>query len=72
MNKKYELRIETWQAAGVYQHAVTERGIGNDRKGEVSEEVVGLLKKVAEKHWDDLPVGSGKVVTKIEYDTPKD
>lgn len=69
---KYGVKIETFKAAGRYQHKVTDIGVGPDRKGELSERVVEALKKVNEMVWEEMPVKGKNLVIRVEYTAPKE
>jgi hypothetical protein len=65
------LRIETFVGAGHYQHKVYDVGVSaRNRQDGVSEEAVEALKKVNERLWEEMPRGSGPVVSEISYRPP--
>ena len=68
---KYGIKIETFQTAGRYQHEVYDVGVGSDRVGSLSEEVVEAQKRVNEKLWDEMPEGATGLVALIQYESTK-
>ena len=69
--KKYGIKVETFQAAGRYQHRVFDIGVKPDRVGEVRQDIVEAQKRVNEKAWDLLPDGAKGLVATIQYKVPK-
>ncbi|MBU0958787.1 MAG: hypothetical protein KKB31_02455 [Nanoarchaeota archaeon] len=73
MGRKLAIIVETFQSAGRYQHKVFEEGAVRKEveRREISTEVVDMLKKVNERLYDEMPEGSEKLVSRIEYTLPK-
>ena len=70
--KKIGLRVETFMAAGRWQHQVYEFGLKRgDRSEEISDDVVEAQKRTNEALYDHMPEGSGKVISRIYYTPPK-
>jgi len=69
--KRYGIVVETFQSAGRYHHKVYDIGVKPDRIGELSNDVIEVLKKVNEKVWEDIPEGATGLVSKIIYKCPK-
>jgi len=65
------MEIKTTRIGGRYQHRVREIGVKADRAGELSNWVVEGLKEVNEKLYEEMPEGSGSLVSRIEYNSPK-
>ena len=68
---KYGIKIETCNVAGRFQHKVYDIGVGADRKGELSNDVVEAQKKVNERLWEEMPDGADGLVSIIKYKSSK-
>lgn len=66
---KYGLKIKTTSIGGRLQHDVYEINVGPDRKGEVSNTVVEAMQKANEALWEEMPDGSGGLVSELHYTT---
>lgn len=64
-------RIETFVGAGRFQHRVYDIGVdARDRSLAVSDEAIDAQKRANELAWENLPAGSGPIVSFIGYEVP--
>lgn len=66
IRRRTGVEIRTFCSAGRYQHRL--RNIGG---GEVSDEVVELLKQVNEKAYDEMLNSSKGLISRVSYEIPK-
>jgi len=67
---KTGIRVETFVAAGRYQHRVT--ALGNyQRSLDIPEEVVEAQKKLNEALWRYVPEGSSGLISEASYVEPR-
>jgi hypothetical protein len=69
--RQYGVRVETFQSAGRFQHTAYDIGVDPDRKGEVCQDVVELLKQLNEKLYNEMPEGAHGLESKVVYTSKK-
>jgi len=64
------IRVETFVAAGRYQHRVT--AVGNyQRSLDIPEKVVDAQKRLNESLWEGMPEGSHNLTSEVSYRGPR-
>jgi len=65
--KTYRVTVETFFSEGRFEHRVSERGVGQDRFGEINDDVVEALKKANELLYGQMPENSEGLRSTAEY-----
>ena len=67
------LKIKTFVGAGSYPHEIYDLGLPRaDRTFAVSNELVEAQKRVNERLWEEMPNGSGEIVSTVTYVPPRE
>jgi hypothetical protein len=65
--KTYRLTVETFFYKGRFEHRVSESGVGQDRFGEIGDDVVEALKRANELLHGQMPENSEGLRSTVEY-----
>ncbi len=72
MSKDRGVEVRTFVGAGKFQHKTFDIGLNTpkSREGEISNGVVEQIKSINEQIWNEMPDGSGLIITRVLYELP--